>query len=140
MLNGWIRWFIIIFGMLNLAHCIYSGCVGKWEVSCCEFTISMLFFLLALYDWTMERRLSATRRKWFRSGWVQGLNAMDRALLTRYKQLLNEEQSTVSPRVDEINRIRCRTSNDAWNRLIQILNRNNFKNDDYERENSTEDS
>lgn len=31
-------------------------------------------------------------------------------------------------------------TNAVWNDLIQILNRNNFKNNDYERENCTEDS
>lgn len=70
MLNGWIRWFSILMGVMNLACCIYNGCTDRWEVACCEFATAALFFLLALYDWIMKERLFATRRKWFRQGWV----------------------------------------------------------------------
>lgn len=131
MLNRWIRWFIILFGLMNLAHCIYSGCVGKWEVSCCEFTTSMVFFLLALYDWTVEGRLSATRRKWFRQGWVRCQGRIDLHLLNRYRQLLDVEKSTVSPRVDEVNRIRCRTLGcTLWDELRYNMDETDFSTDD----------
>lgn len=141
MLNRWIRWFILLFGVMNLAHCIYSGCVSKWEVACCEFTTALLLFLLALYDWTTERRLSATRRKWFRNGWIRCQNRVDQHLLNRYRHLLDVEKSTTSPRVDEVNRTRCRILGcTLWGELRFSMDGTDFNIDDDERKNCIEDS
>lgn len=140
MLNRWIRIIVILFGVMNLVHCIHCMCVGKWEVACCEFTTATLLFLLALYDWTMEKELSATRRKWFRNGWIQCQSTMDSKLLSRYRLLLDKEQSTTSPRVDELNIIRCRTLISLWASLRNRLINDNFEHYDYEGKNSTEDS
>lgn len=139
MLNKRIRWFIVLFGVMNLADCIHCMCVGKWEVSCCEFTISILCFLFALYAWMVERELSATRRKWFRNGWIQCQSTMDSKLLSRYRLLLIEKQSTTNPRVDELNTIRCRTLSSLWASLRNRLINDNFEHYDYEGKNGTED-
>lgn len=139
MLNRWIRLYCILMGALNLADCIYNGCVSKWEVACCEFTTAALFFLLALYDWIMKKRLFATRRKWFRNGWIQCQSTMDSKLLSRYRLLLDKEQSTTSPRVDELNIIRCRTLSSLWASLRNRLINDNFEHYDYEGKNGTED-
>lgn len=141
MLNRWIRWFSILIGVMNLAHSIYNGYVGKWEVACCEFTTAALFFLLALYDWIMKERLSATRRKWFRQGWVRCQGRMDQHLLNRYRQLLDAELSIRSPRVDEVNHTRCRTLNQIlWNDLRLEMDKTDFNTDDDAWKNCIEDS
>lgn len=132
MLNKGIRWFIVLSGLLNLAYCIYSWCVGKWEVSCYKFTTSILFFLLALYDWVVERRFSVTRQKWFRNGWIQCQSTIDEKLLRRYRLLLQWKQSTTNPRVDEVNHIRCHILYSLWYSLRNKMINDNFKHYDNE--------
>ena len=139
MLNRWIRLFSILIGALNLASCIYNGCVGKWEVACCEFSSSLLFFLLVLYDWAVERKLSDTRRRWFRNGWIQCQSTMDEKLLSRYRHLLDIGLSVGNPRVDEVNHTRCRTLFSLWASLKNRMVNDNFEHYDDESKNSTED-
>lgn len=140
MLNRWIRWFSILMGVMNLACCIYDGCTDKWEVACCEFTTSMVFFTLALYDWAMKRMLSVTRRRWFRNGWIQCQSTMDEKLLSRYRHLLDIGLSVGNPRVDEVNHTRCRTLGQIlWNNLRLEIDKTDFSTDDDAWKNSTED-
>lgn len=139
MLNRWIRWFIVLFGVMNLVSCIYNGCVGKWEVACCEFSSSLLFFLLVLYDWAVERSLSTTRRRWFRNGWIQCQSTMDEKLLSRYRHFLDTGLSVGNPRVDEVNHTRCRILSSLWTSLKNRMVNDNFEHYDDESKNSTED-
>ena len=140
MLNGWIRWFSILMGVVNLACCIYNGCTDRWEVACCEFATSMVFLTLALYDWAVKRMLSVTRRRWFRNGWIQCQSTMDEKLLNRYRLLLQWKHSTTNPRVNEVNHIRCHTVYSLRDSLRKRMMNDNFEHYDYESKNGTEDS
>lgn len=109
MLNKWTKTIIALFALMATAHCIHCGCVEEWRTALGSCIIALLLFILLLYDWMVGREMAATRRHWFRSGWCNCANTMDIKLLNRYRQLLHEEQSTTSPRVDEVNRIRVHT-------------------------------